>query len=193
MGIQVNGNNVHWNYFIALEQDLGKVSRFIEFSEQNFDTYSVELAHLLLATCSEVDVVLKALCNMVKPDTAHKNIDHYKATISEKFPELIDEECYIPRYGLELKPWSNWKGEDNPFWWRSHNKVKHQRDAHFSEANLKNALNSMAGLSLVVLYYYREMFSKENAHTFREVTTRLQPVTTLLEFNKSYTYDNVVV
>ena len=63
MVIKVKENFVHWNYFIALEQDLIKVSRFIEFSQENFNTYSIELAHLLLATSSEIDVVLKALCN----------------------------------------------------------------------------------------------------------------------------------
>ncbi len=35
MGIQEHGNFVHWNYYIALEQDLAKVSRFIEFSQAN--------------------------------------------------------------------------------------------------------------------------------------------------------------
>lgn len=76
MGIQVNGNFVHWNYYIALEQDLSKVSRFIEFSEDNFETYSIELAHLLLAASSEVDVVLKSLCNMKNNQKNHKNINH---------------------------------------------------------------------------------------------------------------------
>lgn len=33
--------------------------------------------------------------------------------------------------------------------------VKHQQDQYFSEANLKNVLNSMAGLFLMVLYYCR--------------------------------------
>ena len=70
MGIQVNGNFVHWNYYIALEQDLSKVSRFIEFSEDNFETYSIELAHLLLAASSEVDV------DMIKAHVFQSFADH---------------------------------------------------------------------------------------------------------------------
>lgn len=185
MGIQVNGNLVHWNYFIALEQDLAIVSRFIEFSEANFDAYSIELAHLLLAASSESDVVLKALCNIKNPDKDHQNINDYKETIKATLPGLITKNCFIHRYGLKLRPWSNWDGEDNPLWWRSYNKVKHQRDSYFNEANLRNTLNSVTGLSLVVLYYYREIFSQENAHTFRDVTRRLRPEPSLIEFDDS--------
>jgi hypothetical protein len=35
----------HWNYFLALEKDLETVSRYIEFSRDNLNTYSIELAH----------------------------------------------------------------------------------------------------------------------------------------------------
>jgi hypothetical protein len=62
----------------------------------------------------------------------------------------------IPRYGLDLRPWSNWQNARNPDWWGDHNKVKHERGEHFSRANLKNVLNAMAGLFLLVLYYCRD-------------------------------------
>ena len=186
MRIQINGSHVHWNYLLALEQDLIKVARFIEFTKDNFNTYSIELAHLLLAASSEVDVVLKALCNIKKPDVNHQTICHYKNTIKAELSGLINDKCYIHRYGLELEPWSIWNGNENPIWWQSYNNVKHQRDKHFSEANLENTLNAMAGLSLVVLYYYRESFAQEMTHTFKEVTRRLQPKTELIEFSDEY-------
>jgi len=59
LGIKYKGGLLHWNYFLALEHDLDQASRFIEFSEQNFPVYSIELAHIFLATCSEIDVVQK--------------------------------------------------------------------------------------------------------------------------------------
>ena len=74
---------------------------------------------------------------------------------------------------MELQPWINWNGDDNPLWWRSYNNVKHQRNDHFDEANLKNTLNSVAALSLVIIYYYREVFSADNTHTFKDVTSTL--------------------
>ncbi len=193
MGIQVNDNCVHWNYFIALEQDLLKVSRFIEFAETNFSTYSIELAHLLLASSSEVDVVLKSLCNIKDAAKNHHNINDYKETILGELPELVNETCFIPRYGLELIPWSNWAGENNPIWWRSYNEVKHQRDLHFNKANLKNAINSLAALSIVVLYYYREIIAQTGEdHQFRDVTQKLQPESSLIKLSDDYYFDILI-
>lgn len=193
MGIQVNGSHVHWNYLVALEQDLAKVSRFIEFSEANFDTYSIELAHLLLAASSEVDVVLKALCNLKNPEIDHQNINQYRSTVKEHLPNMVAEKCFIHRYGLELEPWSNWVGDENPIWWRSYNKVKHQRNDHFDKANLKNTLNALAALSVAVLYYYKELFSQEEPLEFRDVTRKLKPETSLVEFNEDYVYHHLIV
>ena len=34
---------MHWNLFSVLESDLLMVSRYIEFDERNFDTFSPEL------------------------------------------------------------------------------------------------------------------------------------------------------
>ena len=62
MTIQATANKLHWNYFLALERDMETVARYVEFSAPNFDVYSIELAHLLFAAASEVDVVAKLLC-----------------------------------------------------------------------------------------------------------------------------------
>ncbi len=50
MGIQQKETLLHWNYFLAIESDLEKVSRYIEFAENNYGVYSIELAHLLLTS-----------------------------------------------------------------------------------------------------------------------------------------------
>lgn len=58
---------LHWNYFLAVEEDLHRLSRFIEFSQDNFETYSIELSRILFAASAEVDVVAKQLCEQVRP------------------------------------------------------------------------------------------------------------------------------
>ena len=57
--------NLHWNYYLALDNDMARVSRFIEFNPANLQVFSLELAHLLFAASSEVDVVAKALCDVL--------------------------------------------------------------------------------------------------------------------------------
>jgi len=155
MGIHESTSLLHWSYFLALESDIEKLSRYVEFTNGNFGAYSIEIAHILLAASSEVDVVAKQLCKVLNPESTASNINDYKDTLKELLPELETSVVTLPRYGLELVPWSNWQENNNPNWWRSHTNVKHERDQYFSEANIKNVLNSMAGLFLLVLHYYR--------------------------------------
>jgi hypothetical protein len=55
----------HWNYFLPLESDLKNISRYIEIHPKNFKTFSIGLTQLFLATCSEIDVILKEICKIV--------------------------------------------------------------------------------------------------------------------------------
>ena len=188
---------LHWNYFIALEEDLEKIARYIEFDEANYDTYSLELAHLLLASSSEVDVVLKALCNMLNPDKDHQNMYDYRTTIMAFIPKLSNEEVTIPRYGLTLNPLINWSNDKKPDWWDGYNNVKHHRDEKFNEANLKHTLNAVASLGLIVLYFYREELANEEDKgstdiDFRDVTKNFHSETSLISFNGDYTHKRVM-
>ena len=181
----------HWNYFLALEDDLAKVSRYIEFTESNYNTYSIELAHLLLAAASEVDVVLKTLCNEVSPEISHSGINKYRETVQSKQSYLIGDYCTLPRYALKLKPWEEWdrKNNSNPIWWRAYNRVKHHRDSEFKKANLKNVLNAMAGLALANLYLQRRYtrFPKGGlAGHMSYVIAELQPHPSLFQFQRDH-------
>lgn len=149
-------NLLHWNYFLALEKDVERMARFVEFAGKNFGTYSIEMAHLFLAAASEVDVVAKQLCSQIDAEANPCNIEQYRPILRRNLPQLERSFVTIPRYGLTLEPWSNWQRDDTPDWWRDHNKVKHQRGEHFQKANLQNVLNAMGGLFLLVLHYYRQ-------------------------------------
>ena len=157
MGIQENQRLLHWNYFLALEADIEHLSRYVEFSRHNFGTFSIQIAHILLASSSEVDVVAKQLCRRIDSNSNALNIGHYRETIKPEIPELENITISLPRYGLELTPWEKWQEDKTPLWWKSYNKVKHQRDEHYREANLKNVLNAMSGLFSLILYFYRDI------------------------------------
>lgn len=150
---------IHWRQFLALEEELMKVARYIEFSENNFNTYSIELASLLLGAGSEIDVVAKQICKKLKPSSKAKNIGQYGNQISAEIPTVGTFKLLLPKYGLELQPWVNWsaKPRKNPYWWTSYNKVKHERHNHFNQANLTNVLNAVGGLYILVLYLYEKL------------------------------------
>ena len=154
----------HWNYFLALESDIEKLSRYIEFTKDNYEAYSIEMVRLLLSAASEVDVIAKLLCKREKPDENPGNMDQYREILNPNLQNINDIKIQIPRYGLNLIPWKNWKTDENPDWWKDHNAVKHKRNLNFQKANLKNTLNSISGLFCLLLYYYKD--EAENGDLF---------------------------
>ena len=151
----------HWHYFLAIEKDLENLSRYIEFAKENLSVYSIELTRLLLSASSEIDVIMKELCTLLEPNKKAEHINDYREIIQRRLPVLIKEEVSLDRFGLLFTPWDSWTGLDNPNWWRSYNNVKHERNNHFSEANLQNTINAVGALLLTVVHYYKHSFSKE--------------------------------
>jgi hypothetical protein len=195
MGIQETQSFIHWNYFIALENDLAQTSRYIEFEKKNFKTYSIELAHLLLASASEVDVITKGICGLLEPTARAENINHYQRIIRRNLPEFAKETIYVPRFNLTLKPWSNWKANQNPLWWRSYNKVKHERSEYFPNANLKNVLNAMGGLLVAVFYFYKLKFKSEGLpiQNNKDVTQTLGAGLGFMKLQDNYYYGHLLL
>ena len=148
---------LHWNYFLAIESDLDILARYVEFEENNFDCFSVEIARIILTSAAETDVVCKQLCHKISASSTAGKINQYRDEIVPAYSKIPNFEILLPRYGLNLKPWSEWEKSDGvPHWWTAYNKVKHQRDSEYHRANLKNALNAVAGLFVMVLYLYKE-------------------------------------
>jgi hypothetical protein len=210
---------LHWNYFIALEKDMDALSRYIEFCPDNFHTYSIELAHLLLSAASEVDSVAKCICAILDPKANAQNINEYRTIIRtgedaetdvwpfnaapnkdvEKHRHRISAiKVYIQRYRLEFLPWGAWANNNNPDWWTSYNKVKHERNAHFNKATLHNALNALAGL-LAMNYVHcrldrtKDEDTQRSRYQFKEknITRYMEPQSTLLRFEPKF-YDDPI-
>jgi hypothetical protein len=157
MGILSQRIEPHWNYLLALDADLVTVSRYVEFHRENFQCFSIELARLLLAAASEADVVGKRLCRLLKGPASANSIRTYRNAIRRAYPTIHQFEVLVPRFGLVLRPWDEWKHKAGvPVWWTAYNKVKHQRDVHYEKASLHNTLNAVAGLFVLVLYLLRD-------------------------------------
>ena len=110
----------HWEYFLTLDDDLGRVSRYVEFVPDNFGTHSVELVRLTLAAGSEIDVVAKSFCRTLNPNGTFENINEYRAEIMARYPGFATLKITVPRYGLVFEPWAAWGSGQNPSWWHSH-------------------------------------------------------------------------
>jgi hypothetical protein len=159
MGIQQTAIEPHWNYMLAIERDVERLSRYVEFDQRNFGCFSIEIARILLATAAEVDVVCKQICQNLNGTTKAQNIHEFQKEIVAGFPNLPQFEVVLPRFDLPaLCPWKEWSTSSatSPGWWKAYNKTKHERHAQYNLANLDNALNAVAGLFVIVLHLYAD-------------------------------------
>ena len=147
MGIQSRPAKPHWNYFLAIERDVEVLSRYVEFDTRNFDCFSIEIVRILLAVGSEIDVICKQICRTINPSSKADDINDYRNEITSAFPHISDFEVIVPRFGLSLHPWDEWRDATAgvPLWWTAYNKVKHHRDSHYEYANLKKCAQCYRG------------------------------------------------
>ena|SRR5438477_8390126 len=147
-------NRHHWDYFIVLEEDVQKLTRFIHFSQANFNTYSIELARLLMASTQEIDVLFKQICANHGDST---NEPGYRAFFSKgDYAKIRNVRILCPRYGLNFTPFATWD-KSTPEWWTANNKVKHERHLHFERASLGNVLDSLSALLIANIYFANDM------------------------------------
>lgn len=156
MALQQSVVPIHWGYFLALEDDLYRLARYVEFSPANYETYSIEIARLLLSACAEVDSILKQLVEKVGSNERARNIVDYFDPVTSYSGKFVPFRVAIPRHGLELHPWVDWTRNQPPAWWSAHNNVKHHRHSRFDQATLKHCLNAMAALLVAVLHLHAD-------------------------------------
>jgi len=155
MGIRTGKTPKHWNYFLAIEEEVASLSKWIEFTEDNFDCYSIQLARLLMVASAECDVVAKRLSADIDKTAKARSINRYRDVVVKRYTKFPFAEVTIPRYGLTFQPWLNWNRENvPPLWWIANNKVKHHRSTSFDQARLEYALNAVAGLFMLLSLYY---------------------------------------
>lgn len=142
----------HWAYFLSLEEDLYQLSRFVDISQENFSTHSIECTRLLLASCSEAEIVLKLAAGLDK----RNYLKDCLPLLGGDVDRLLNSEVTIRRSGLKVLPWHGWSANDSPVWWKAYNAVKHDRSQNYQEASLKNACYAVSGLFCSVLFYLRK-------------------------------------
>ena len=148
----------YWEYFLSLEDDLEKCTKFIEFDTRNYNTFSIELAKIIISASAEFENVAKDLCKLIDPTSSPKNIIDIYPILFQEFPKFCDIEITIPRYKLQFKPWDQWTSSKRPDWWANgYNKIKHSRDTSFHLANLQNAIHAMGALFSGILYFHEKL------------------------------------
>ncbi|MZK16701.1 hypothetical protein [Dorea longicatena] len=146
-------NLKYWLFYIQLEREFCETLNYVEFSDDNFKTYSKAYAKQLISIGSELDIIFKKLCQYVDSSKPRKNIKDY-ANILCNYDELIDAEVCFSFNRKLYKPFSNWTPDSSPSWWRAYNKIKHHRaeKENIKRANLKNVFYALTALFVLNRY-----------------------------------------
>lgn len=98
-----------WHYYIQLENEFLETRKYVEISEDNFSTYSLEYLKLYQALCSEIDVIGKAMAVEVnsnfKPSDAKNNIYKWWYEIQDEF-KVHSDYADINNAGISLSSFS---------------------------------------------------------------------------------------
>src|SRR5438105_12687800 len=115
----------HWKYFLLIENDFIKTTRYVEPALKNFSTYSIEFTKIIFTSCSEIDVLCKRLCS-VSGDPTADDIVKYRTCLMKKFGALPSTTIDVTPQ-ITLQPWGKWASNLTPEWWKDYNSIKHER------------------------------------------------------------------
>lgn len=114
--------NLYWNQYHILEMKLLNLKYAIEFSLDNKNTYSSELAAIIIQSCSELEIISKKFLKI--SDDTYMSIVFKK--IADIYPELAHVTVGIANTGLLVSPYKYTL--KYPKYWIAYNKIKHCRD-----------------------------------------------------------------
>ena len=157
---------MHWDYYLLLEDDLQEILEYIEPCNENFQTFGPKLAKLLLSAGSEIDVAFKDLIKIRDPKALSAHDTNANMNLYRKFAhdnlrrEFYAVEIGIARSQYACTPWDTWwdfSEEGDPIpkdnalpWWTAYNNVKHHRTENYNQATLGNVLEAMAALFMLI-------------------------------------------
>lgn len=176
----------YWRYYLELEREMLETRRYVDFSEDNFTTYSVEFMKLYQAVCSEIDVFGKALAGEInssfKPDdtsvSVHKwwfEVQTWYKSLKVKTVRFCQEYSLTPLDNYETEWATSKRGArycrlvkdariKTPSWWSEYTDVKHHRTSrnstgklNYGKANLFNLSNAFAALYILEYNFLKEI------------------------------------
>jgi len=177
----------HWDYFIALDEDLWTLRRYIAFEEANLGTYSIECHRIIQMAALETEAVLYQMCKL-----RSRNADDCQKSPgrTRPFRELLKHlKGVLEGHGLKLgKIRVRYIGslEVQPFpssdpsalpWWDAYTALKHRRHEALQRATLQHALQAVGALVTaitVLAWLHRQGDQVVNLHPPPRVTYSVQ-------------------
>lgn len=161
-------------YYKTLERDFLKTLEYIELTDDNLSTYSINNYKLLTNICIEVENNLKGILlanNYINVDR-NRDLTMKDYSVLYKYLRLTEYtvELKVFYYQKKLNPFI--RGKDKQLkWYKAYNKLKHDRTKNIKYATLDNIINALAGLYILIysqFYLYSDCTS-DKCNTYFQV------------------------
>src|SRR5690606_2061190 len=142
--------------FHIIQDDYRKLMDYVEFHNENNNTFSHRIYELLLRTCTEFENNCKGILLDNNYSSNGRKMDiteYFKINNASKLNEYtVKIKNWFPE-SIEIKPFEEWNSNEySPlFWYKAYTNVKHNRSQNFQEANLKNLTYALAGLFIILV------------------------------------------
>jgi hypothetical protein len=143
----------HWDYFIALDEDLWTLRRYIAFEGANLGTYSIECHRIIQMAALETEAVLYQICRLRSGTCQNSSgrtrpfrefLEHLRGSLEGHGLELGKIRVrYIG--SLEVQPFPSSDPSALP-WWDAYTALKHRRHQALQKATLRHALQAVGAL-----------------------------------------------
>ena len=139
------------HYFVALEKELENSFNYIEPETENMACYGAKYSSLLNSISIEFESTCKTLIKIKEEEAKVGNIGDIKNYILKYFPKICNSQVNIRRTNEFIKPLEDWESSRLK-WWDAYTNLKHNRINNYSQANLKNVINAMGSLLIIIAY-----------------------------------------
>jgi hypothetical protein len=136
----------------CLFEDFVAIFRVVHPTPDNLDAYGGEIRSLLILACTEVEAQWKGVLQANGVTSASSTNDYVRVLPVLKLEWYSVRLTRYPHLPL-VAPFKGWKAasptQSLP-WYQAYNNVKHDREAHFKQATLQNALASVAACAVML-------------------------------------------
>ena len=136
--------------------DIAEVFKVVAPHHNQFSVFGHAIRNIIILACTELDARMQSILanNGVSPDGKYFEMrDYFKL----KSPLKLDEyKLSFYRYGDlgTFSPFSTWENDEQLHWYQAYNHIKHNREKHFAEAKLFNAINSIMAYAIILIAQY---------------------------------------
>lgn len=146
--------SAYWESLALLVEDLRSSFRYVSPDSKHLAVYSLKYYELILRACTEFESLCKEKVSELKLSSkkVHDfNIrDYYKLEDYFQHKPSVTEIIFVLEKSIRFQPLSDWGKGHSLSWYHDYNSVKHHRVSEFERANLKNALNSISALFIMI-------------------------------------------